>query len=288
VTSGDGLSRPRNEQLFDPGGRVVLPRKFKPPGLPVWTRSKAQLIGSYLRRFIMVTNHGNYIDGFAGPQYPDADEFAAKLVLEIQPKWLRHFYLFDIGDDQFDTLCKLRDAHPDRDIHLYQGDFNCKVDHILDQEILRPTEAAFCLLDQRTFECHWSTVRRLAEYKRDAKYKIELFYFFPNWWLDRALASIRDTSRLEAWWGRDDWANVEHLRRPERVRVMLQRFKEELGYRYVDPWPIYGFEDGRTRIMYHMIHASDHPKARELMRQAYQKAVVPRSSDQLRLRLTES
>jgi hypothetical protein len=35
-------------------------------------------------------------------------------------------------------------------------------------------------------------VERLANYKRASKYKIELFYFLANWWLDRAFSGLRD------------------------------------------------------------------------------------------------
>jgi hypothetical protein len=66
------------------------------------------------------------------------------------------------------------DAHPDR-VKLFPGDFNRRVDTVLCPEWLRPTEATFCLLDQHTFECEWATVRRLADYKRESEYKIELF-----------------------------------------------------------------------------------------------------------------
>jgi hypothetical protein len=52
-----------------------------------------------------------------------------------------------------------------RDIHIYHGDFNSKIDE---------KEATFCLLDQRTFECDWQTVEKLARYKKSGN-KIELF-----------------------------------------------------------------------------------------------------------------
>lgn len=64
---------------------------------PIWTNHKAKLIARYLYHFVLVTRHGTYIDGFAGPQQSEEpDMWAAKLVLESEPRWLKRFYLFDI------------------------------------------------------------------------------------------------------------------------------------------------------------------------------------------------
>jgi len=40
------------------------------------------------------------------------------------------------------------------------------------------------------------------------------------------------------------------------------------------PWPIYGRKNSQ-KIMYFMIHATDHPEAPKLMQRAYRKAVDP-------------
>ena len=36
---------------------------------PVWTDNKASLISRYIYCFELVTHHGTYIDGFAGPSF---------------------------------------------------------------------------------------------------------------------------------------------------------------------------------------------------------------------------
>jgi len=266
--------------------------KVKPMMLPVWTASKARLIQRYLQLFVRITKHGTYIDGFAGPQYPDVDEYAAKLVVETdptrfyrsaEPARLRHFHLFDVGRPQIEALCRLRNEHPGRDVKVYAEDFNRKVDAILCPEILKPTEATFCLLDQRTFECEWATVRQLADYKRDARYKIELFYFLANGWFERAIAGLRNGDQCQAWWGRDDWEAATAMSRSKRQEELRKRFLTELGYRFSNSWPIYGRENRQTRIMYYMVHATDHPEAPKLMRRAYLKSVWQDSSEQLRM-----
>ena len=261
----------------------------------IWTENKAKLIERYLYYFVLITKHGTYIDGFAGPQYGDkTDSWAAKLVLESEPRRLRHFHLYDIKKDQFKQLEALKDSQPPpnrerkepkRTINVTRGDFNILVTDLLKSASIRQKEATFCLLDQRTFECHWSTVRALAGYKTSG-HKIELFYFLPNSWLDRSLAALRNTSTLRDWWGREDWQELRRIKSFERVERFTKRFKEELGYRSVKPWPIFERQDGGGALMYHMIHATDYPEAPKLMARAYKKAVLPKESqEQLELEL---
>src|SRR5664279_4687385 len=83
---------------------------------PVWTENKAKLIERYLYYFVLITHHGTYIDGFAGPQQPNMPEtWGAKLVLESEPMWFRHFHLYDIEKSKVTTLEQLRDIQPDID-----------------------------------------------------------------------------------------------------------------------------------------------------------------------------
>lgn len=261
--------------LFDlPEARPKAP-KMKPLQEPIWTENKAKLIERYLYYFIMITKHGTYIDGFAGPQQvKKPNMWSAKLVLQTEPKWIRHFYLFDINQKQVASLQRLKAKHRDRDIEVCQGDFNVLVSALLESGKIRQKEATFCLLDQRTFQCHWSTLEKLAKYKKEGN-KIELFYFLPQYWLDRALKGQKEQSVLAQWWGREDWPRLRSMKSDQRRDLFVERFKDELGYTYVAPWPIFMRKNGRG-IMYHMIHATDHFDAPKLMRRAYQKAVQPK------------
>ncbi len=200
-----------------------------------------------------------------------AENWAARLVLQEQPENfpLRHYYLFDIGRRQLEALRKLKKQYPDRDIRVYPKDFNEAVSGLLQQGLIGEGEPTFCLLDQQTFECHWSTVEALARYKK--RMKIELLYFLPIAWLDRALAGLKEKERLRAWWGRHDSEKLRSLDGDRRRDAFVERLKE-LKYPYVTPWPIFERERGH-RIMYYMIHASDHPEAPRLMTRAYSRAV---------------
>lgn len=185
---------------------------------PIWTKNKARLIQRYLFYFLMITKHGTYIDGFAGPQESDyPDTWAAKHVLELEPRWLRSFFLFELKKTGYEALCALRDAQPprnmtkhepERSVEVFYGDFNKLVGEVLPPGRIPNKEAAFCLLDQRTFECSWTTVSSIANHKT-AGNRIELFYFLPNSWLDRAVSALNDRRPvLSNWWGRDDWESA--------------------------------------------------------------------------------
>jgi hypothetical protein len=93
---------------------------------------------------------------------------------------------------------------------------------------------------------------------------------------------------MEKWWGSSKWSELLQLRGVERARYACKRFKETLGYEYVYPFPIYERKDG-GKMMYFMIHASDHEQATPLMYRAYGKALgVKEKADQLELVLNSA
>lgn len=255
---------------------------------PIWTENKAQLIQKYLFYFVWVTRHGTYIDLFAGPQkIGKPGLWAAELVITSQPPRLRNFFLFEEDAEKLEMLEALKaralsePSRSQRKIVIYRGDCNRSITRMLRDHSIRDTEATFCLLDQRTFECDWKTVVQVATHKRGG-YKIELFYFLANAWIDRA-ESRRNDDRIQQWWGRDDWREFFRLPNVERPLVLMERLRSEFGYRYVYPFPIYARHDG-GRTMYWMLHATDHPAAPRLMHQAYRNALnVDESATQLDL-----
>lgn len=278
--------------LFDIGPPRVSPEPLVSPiQTPVWTKNKSALIARYLRYFVFITKHGTYIDCFAGPQYASQlGMWSARLVLENEPKWLRHFHLFELDSKQLahlDRLCLEHSRPSSHSMTVHRGDCNDLVPAFLDESPIKAKEATFCLLDQRTFECKWSTVQALARYKPNGEHKIELFYFLPNWWLPRAIAGMTKNQQIiSAWWGRDDWDALRNTSHDARCQLFVNRFKGELGYASVKPWPIMDRRGGR-RIMYFMLHATDHPEAPKLMQRAYRKAVEPPESfEQLSLELS--
>lgn len=245
---------------------------------PVWTQHKAWLVRSYLYLFLQVTHHGTYLDLFAGPQEPDLPEtWAAKLVLELEPPWIKHLFLFEKEPSGVAALEALaahhRSINPKRSIRVFPGDANEQLLELLRLEAVNKRQAAFCLVDQRTFECRWDTLKALANYRRGS-YKIELFYFLAEAWMGRALANTtRDIAQIVAWWGRDDWETLRRRRPSNRADLFAARFRDELGYKYVLPYPILRRDAAGAPIMYFMIHATDHRAAVDFMGRAYRESV---------------
>ncbi len=166
---------------------------------------------------------------------------------------------------------------------MWSGDFNKRIDDILKAGSITEKEATFVLLDQWAFECEWSTVKKISQYQKPREYKIEQFYFLAQWWFQRS-RQMGQRKGL-AWWGREDYKELFGLRPDERATMVCVRFQEELGYRFATAWPIFISGEGWS-VAYHMIHATDHDRAPELMDSAYHGLnAEPISKDQLALRL---
>lgn len=171
---------------------------------------------------------------------------------------------------QFEAL---RAGHETRNrkIEVLPGDFNETVYKILGAGTIGEKTATFALLDQRTFECEWRTVVALSKHKRQTK--IELFYFFATGWIDRSLGAVRadrTIAKVERWRGRTDWSSLRGMDGIVRAKRVAKRFEDELGYGKANVYPIHSDRRG-GRVMYHMIHATDHPGASPLMIRAYRK-----------------
>lgn len=255
------------------------PARHKPLSARLWTQNKAQLIARYLHEFVFVTKHGTYIDLFAGRQSDEVKQsWSVQEVLTQQPNSfkLRHYRLFEMDVAKVTALEALCTEYPGVDMTVTAGDSNDRVRAVLPAGSIAQKEATFCLIDQRTTECKWSTVDHLANLKSGG-YKPELFYFLAQGWLNRALLTrTRDDSlqKTTDWWGSADWKRLVELSSLERAVEVAHRFQDEFGYRHATPWPIYGRKGGK-QIMFHMIHATDHDRAPGLMRRAYEWAVAP-------------
>lgn len=263
----------REEDLPHTTNRIPE-KNFQSLRYPLWSYNKARLIQAYLQLFLFITKHGTYIDGFSAPQSPDHPEtWSAKLVLEMTPKWLRDFWLCDVSAPGIAALNALAEEHRSqkRRVTVLDGDFNLRVHDILKSGQITEKTATFALLDQRTFECEWSTVQALSQHK--AENKIELFYFFATGWLDRSIAAVsrpETQAKVERWWGRGDWADLRGLDPTLRAKQLAKRFEDELGFKKANVFAIHDDKRG-GRVMYHMIHATDHPEAPALMIRAYRK-----------------
>jgi three-Cys-motif partner protein len=219
----------------------VTRKNFKSLRYPLWTQNKARLIQAYLQLFEFITHHGTYIDGFAAPQDEDhLDMWAAKLVLEMMPKWFHDFWLCDFNPAGVEALKALQTEHASstRRVNVLEGDFNVKVYEILNSGQITERKATFALLDQRTFECEWQTVEALSRHKSTGN-KIEIFYFLATGWIDRSLGAVTkpETKRkVDRWWGHPGWHELLGMDGTARAQLVANDSSKSLGSR--KPLPI--------------------------------------------------
>lgn len=251
---------------------------------PDQTNAKSLLISHYLSLFQKVTRGGLYIDGFAAPQSRRHEEaWTARRVLEITPPRLRTLWLCDVDRGGLEQLRKLKKEHHQRPksrrVFVMPGDFNQTIKVILKSPRLTRKAAIFALLDQRNTECHWETVRAIAA--RAGRMKIEQLYFFGSSWAHRSLKTSTTPERLaeiDLWWGDRSWNDLKEMSQMEMVDRLASRFQNELGYRFVKPYPVYQRENGKKKA-FHLIHASDHEEAPKLMLRSYIKYCGGRAGD---------
>jgi hypothetical protein len=91
---------------------------------------------------------------------------------------------------------------------------------------------------------------------------------------DIPLAAGAKDELLQRWWGREDFRRVLAISSSERAHIVCQRFEEELRYKFANPYTIHERKGG-GRILYYMIHASDHEDAPRLMDDSYRNAALP-------------
>ena len=86
-----------------------------------------------------------------------------------------------------------------------------------------------------------------------------------------ALGDARKTERLKAWWGNPEFSILEKATPGRASELFVNRFKDELGYKHVMPFPIYDNHtpSERGNVKFYMIHATDNDDAPGLMRRAY-------------------
>lgn len=245
----------------------------------IWTRNKAQLIARYLYSFLSVTKNGIYIDAFAGPQtVEDREEsWAARRLLEKKSIFLNRAYLFEQDQSKIGFLDELRAKYCQgwtrlwkRQVMVFLGDCNQEIPECLKKHPIKPNKAAFALLDQRTHECTWELVKTLAAHKTSGT-KIELFYFLAQGWMNRSIKSSTTQEKIQeidAWWGCNNWQAFVEMNSFQRAKFMEERFKNELGYEHARAFPMYD-KGHEGKIMFWLIHASDHPRAIPLMISAY-------------------
>lgn len=194
------------------------------------TEIKLEIVEKYLKAYAIALRQKFsslwYIDAFAGtgsrtvrieakdgdlfdapvPERVESRRGSAKIALDIEPSFDRLIFM-DQKPSHCAALEALKAAHPDRDIHVLNGDANL----IIQQNINRvnwSSRRAILFLDPYGMEVAWATLKAIADTKA-----IDVWFLFPLSGLYRQAArninAVDETKRkaLTTMLGTSEWEN---------------------------------------------------------------------------------
>ena len=291
------LPLPGEASIFDDGTLDAIPvgkrvrKRSANPGLRDedflrifhgWTLDKLEVLRLYLTQYRKVAGGGNYIDGFAGEGevHINGTPRPGSALIALQSSAFKYMHFIDDNPALTARLQARVDAikrPKSRLCTVYCGDTNLVLDQVLAG--IDPDRPLFVCLDQNSTELLWSTVERLATFKRldipANRCKAELWILFNQYqviqrlWPNTPGENNRYGDALDRVFGnRDAWidlwvANAEPIKLTRRY---CERLQHVLGYQYVLPQEITDPATGRPQ--YFMIHATDHEAAVDFMRWA--------------------
>lgn len=261
-----------------------------------WTEQKLDILGDYLAAFTTASTRAGktvYLDLFAGqPENVsrDRDEHAirgsARRALDTRPPFsvLR---LFELASRAKSLDGALKAGYPGRDFRVVPGDCNATIGPALAELASLDLSWAptFAFLDQQSTEVQWSTLQKLARYKRADKPKTELWLLCASGLLPRGLrfrteeidAIVAD--RMSSMFGTDIWTDALHATRDglltgaafrdELTNLMRWRLERDLGY---ETTLVFQVTNTTGRGIFDMIFATDHWAGEKIMADLYSTA----------------
>lgn len=258
-----------------------------------WTIVKFTFLREYLNAYVDATKRIRtrsdvcFMDIFAGPGH-DRERDTGHVVdgspliaMSLHSGFGRFIFL----DIQEKNIRQLEHEAATRGLtnstHTIIGDCNLAIDEALSYSPRRG--ATFCFIDPASGDAHWSTIKKIAQYKPEGSRKVELFILFPyDMALVRFLARSEDPQLL----GRLDterrmnavmpdtvrWKAVYQTRNRRLIRPSEARRRfayiywmglKDLGYQHVLQPKLLTTPKGRP--LYFLYFASDHPAGERIM-----------------------
>jgi len=166
---------------------------------------------------------------------------------------------------------------------IKEGDCNIVIDEILSE--VPKIAPCFAFIDPEGFEVDWTTIEKIANYKKDSKTKIELFILFPyNMAITRLLPLKKekfDEEKATSVFNRilpdSSWIDVYNDRIKGRLKVremrkcVLNIFTnglKKLGYEFVYSKLI---KSSKGRPLYDMFFATDNKAGADIMEYVFRK-----------------
>ena len=259
-----------------------------------WTRGKLDVLKSYLDAFATASTKAQeriYLDLFAGGtgnrERLTGEEMqnSAQIALSISNPPFTKLRFFELDCHAQELERSLVRDNPGRDIRIYRGDCNEKIHAALEELADHSRAPTFAFVDPNGMEAEWSTLVALADFKRNARYKVEIFLLFAVPMFMRVLpvhsgnVSLQNVAKIDALFGSRDWMHIYESRRegligPEETReqylnLMRWRMENALGYEWTHPIEVRNI--GGSPI-YYMILATDHFAGTKIISHLYKKA----------------
>lgn len=303
-----------------------LARKWGP-----WSVWKNEIIlGSYLPLFTRAGSgslYRTFIDGFAGSalnveRHTGREvRSSPEIALSVDPQFT-HVMLFELPKNATSLEQKLRAQYPGREIKVFGGDCNERLQEGFDwwkQQGTAPNRhphlgQTLAYFDpNNNLDLKWSTVRNVAKFDTERvapgqmirQRPIELLILFPIWGLRNRLFVKPGTARVadenaevvSGLFGCDDWLDIYNDQRQGvfsdgdaawRWYVELYRRQlQQLGYQHV-----MAIETRNTKnvMQYHLVFASANDAGGQLMRAVMSNArtILPKKLSEERERKRNS
>jgi three-Cys-motif partner protein len=261
-----------------------------------WTRNKLDILSAYLHAFTTASRKKArattvYLDLFAGtPAGMERDTGqpipnSVVRALNTTPRFTRH-YFFELPAVANDLDNELARSYPSRDDYrVVPGDSNETIDRVLSElrEMGLDWAPTFAFLDPRNLGVKWTTIGKLADFKRRRRNKIELWVLCFSSAIARVLGGEGDSSvgaeQVTAFYGTDHWQAIKEGRdgsllaaadaREEYVNLYRWRLENVLGYRITHSFEV---KNTSGSPLYHLILATDNETGSRIMRDIYSKA----------------
>jgi three-Cys-motif partner protein len=243
----------------------------------IWTREKLRYLQKYAQAFMTAMapkrsqgmwEHLEYIDLLCGPGLSvvreTKEEFDGSplIALKIKPAF-DHLYFADLNPENI-TALRSRVSTKDADrVTFNVGDCNIIVEEVLKRISSRTLCLAF--IDPEGFEVDFETLAKLA------KKRVDLLYLCASGIgvrrnLKNALSVA--SSRLDKWWGGDDWRDLPAAKwaagkfseePAEKVlRSFVSAFRKKVGstgFQFQDE-EVLPFSNTKNALMYHLLYFS--------------------------------
>lgn len=259
-----------------------------------WTEQKLDILSGYLRGFANATRKAGttvYLDLFAGqPENVSRERTghvirgSARRALDTTPPF-SVLKFFEMPSHAAALEKDLQAKYPDRDFRVIAGDCNDEIEGVLNGLGHLNWAPTFAFLDQQSTEVKWTTLERLARFKRQGRPKAELWLLCASGLLPRGLRLRQEliddnvARQMSLMFGTDQWQEALSATRSGRLtatefrseltNLMRWRLQVDLGYKATR---VFKVKNTSGSEIFDMIFATDHEVGDKIMKWIYGKA----------------